>query len=477
MNKLIKSDSGVYLAPLRLLALEGYETINSYGLPVSLFTGEEEIVDENSAHICSTIEMCDFDIDTDVAVIDEVQMLEDIDRGWAWVNAIVGVPAKKVIMTGSVNALEAIKKIAKYLDEPLEVVRFQRKNKLQILDKHTPISKIEPYTAIIAFSRNEVLKYKSKLSKNHTVSIIYGNLSPEVRKEEAKRFREGKSDILISTDAIAMGLNLPIKTILFTTDTKFDGIEKRKLKPVEVIQIASRAGRYGLHENGYIGAIEKNTLLSIDEIFHTPVHTIKPPFGVKPTTTQIDEISKHLKSKNYTQIIRFFGKNMVFSGPFKAVNISQTIELAKLIEGKTNISIEQKHIFSAAPVSIKSPIIKSAFLFYINSIINNKEVKYKPFSTFSQIAKTEKQLLQAEDEVKKISLYLWFSYKFPELFSDKDKAQSHRIKINNIIERTLKSGIVLKKEEFKRKSNYKNSNSRNKQNKGTYYKKRDRKFF
>ena len=38
--------------------------------------------------------MLDFDLDVDVAIIDEVQMLEDADRGWAWVNAIIGVQLK-----------------------------------------------------------------------------------------------------------------------------------------------------------------------------------------------------------------------------------------------------------------------------------------------------------------------------------------------------------------------------------------------
>ena len=42
---------------------------------------------------------------------------------------------------------------------------------------------------------------------------MYGNLSPEVRQDEARRFREGETNILVATDAIAMGLNLPIKYI------------------------------------------------------------------------------------------------------------------------------------------------------------------------------------------------------------------------------------------------------------------------
>ena len=52
------------------------------------------MLNEDAAHVCSTIEMIDYDLDVDVAVIDEVQMLADIDRGWAWVNAIIGCPAK-----------------------------------------------------------------------------------------------------------------------------------------------------------------------------------------------------------------------------------------------------------------------------------------------------------------------------------------------------------------------------------------------
>ncbi len=135
MKKLKEANSGLYLAPLRLLALEGYEDLKESNIDASLITGEEQILNEDAAHICSTIEMLDFDLEVDVAIIDEVQMLEDIDRGWAWVNAIIGVPAKKVIMTGSVNALEAVKKIVQYLDEELEVVRHKRKNPLLVLPK------------------------------------------------------------------------------------------------------------------------------------------------------------------------------------------------------------------------------------------------------------------------------------------------------------------------------------------------------
>ncbi|HHD80728.1 MAG TPA: helicase, partial [Campylobacterales bacterium] len=60
------ADTGYYLAPLRLLALEGYETLKAKEVNISLITGEEEIIDEDSKHISSTIEMMNSSIEVDV---------------------------------------------------------------------------------------------------------------------------------------------------------------------------------------------------------------------------------------------------------------------------------------------------------------------------------------------------------------------------------------------------------------------------
>lgn len=186
LSHLKKADCGTYLAPLRLLALEGYEELKKAGVKASLITGEEEIFDEDGTHISSTIEMVSYDLVVDVCVIDEVQMLEDEDRGWAWVNAILGSPAYDVYMNGSVNALEAVKKIASYLGEELIVKKFTRKNELIINQTPTSLNLLSPQTALIAFSRSDVLSLKHKLAKKYEVSVIYGNLSPEVRREEQK---------------------------------------------------------------------------------------------------------------------------------------------------------------------------------------------------------------------------------------------------------------------------------------------------
>jgi len=453
MEALKEADCGMYLAPLRLLALENYENLRDADVPVSLITGEEEILDEEAGHICSTIEMTNYSQEVDVCVIDEVQMLGDPDRGWAWVNAIVGAPAEKVIMTGSVNALDAIKQIADYLGESLEVVKFKRINPLEMLSQATPMKHITLNTAIIAFSRAEVLRLKSQLSKQHKVSVLYGNLSPEVRREEAKRFREGKSDVLVATDAIAMGLNLPIQTLLFSADSKYDGIETRKLTPNEITQIAGRAGRYGHHENGYIGATDAKILAHIDKQFHAPLHTIKPPFQVKATTSQILDLAQHLKTDNLFKILNYFSKHMNFDGPFVAANIGYMLDLAVILDEKKKLTLEEKYMLAGAPVSIRSPLIKSAFFFYIDCILKKKVVRYKSAVSTNGTAKTQLELLKAEDEVKKISLYLWLAYKFPTLFPDSPLAEVARIKVNQYCEASLKSNKQLKAPERRRKRN------------------------
>ncbi len=223
-------------------------------------------------------------------------MISDRDRGWAWANAIIGAPAKEVILTGSSNALEAIRELCGYLNEPLEVIEFQRKNELKVLQKPTKLKNLDKKTAIIAFSRRDVLNLKGQLAKRYRVSVIYGNLSPEVRREEARRFREGESDILIATDAISMGLNLPIKTLLFAQYSKFDGLNRRDLNSSEVTQIAGRAGRFGLNEVGYIGALDRDTLRVVKSKLKSKLEPIELPFSIMATlehTLLIGEILKN----------------------------------------------------------------------------------------------------------------------------------------------------------------------------------------
>ena len=58
--------------------------------------------------------------------------------------------------------------------------------------------------------------------------------------------------MVVATDAIGMGINLPIRRIVFMNTIKFDGTSKRRLQAEEIRQIAGRAGRYGFYDTGYV---------------------------------------------------------------------------------------------------------------------------------------------------------------------------------------------------------------------------------
>ncbi|CAA6802993.1 MAG: Helicase-like [uncultured Sulfurovum sp.] len=444
LKQLKDASTGYYLAPLRLLALEGYENLKKDGVPTSLITGEEEIIDEESTHISSTIEMMNSAVDVDVCVIDEIQMISDRDRGWAWANALMGIPAKKVILTGSQNALLAVEELCEYLGEALEVIYFERKNELVMKEKSTSIKKIEPQTAIVAFSRRDVLSLKQQLSERYSVSVVYGNLSPEVRREEARRFREAESQILVSTDAIAMGLNLPIKTLLFAKDNKFDGLRRRELLPTEVSQIAGRAGRYGFEEKGYVGALDDNTLSTINAVFHAPLPNIELPVSVMASLEHVMLIGEILETEDVTTILGFFADNMEFEGPFRAANIDSMLEIASIVD-EYHLDLKTRYFLSCAPASISSPYIESVFHRYIKQIEAGGTVLYIPPRDLPAFAQTNDMLLNAEDRVREISLYLWLSFKFPDIFQDVDKALQARVRLNSYIENSLRQGHFTKK--------------------------------
>ncbi len=442
MQTLERADTGYYLAPLRLLALEGYESLRAHGIAASLVTGEEQLLDDDATHIASTIEMLDFDADVDVCVIDEVQMLGDRDRGWAWANAIIGAPAKTVVMTGSENALDAVRALADYLGETLEIVRFERKNPLELLHTSTPVTQIAPGTAVVAFSRKEVLRLKQQLARHFRVSVVYGNLSPEVRREEARRFREGETEVLVATDAIAMGLNLPIKTILFARADKFDGENRRPLTASEIHQIAGRAGRYGIEEKGYVGALTPDVLRMLHKQFPKPAHPLSLPFKIKASLDHILLVGSILEENSLENILNFFAEHMHFTGPFRAANLESMLEAAAIVDRYT-LELPQKYHLASAPLTLKSPYLAAAFERYVRTLDAGKPVAYLPPKPPGEYAQSTEELLDAEDRVKEISLYLWLAYRFDAFFPDTVLAGRWRETLNRFIENSLKKSEFL----------------------------------
>ena len=120
---------------------------------------------------------------------------------------------------------------------------------------------VEEKDAFIVFSKKSVLNIAARLEERGIKSsVIYGSLPPEIRRRQMNMFNSGETKVVVSTDAIGMGLNLPVRRIVFLEMDKFDGNERRPLLLPEIKQIAGRAGRYGLYDTGYVTAHGKNNL-------------------------------------------------------------------------------------------------------------------------------------------------------------------------------------------------------------------------
>lgn len=425
--------TGVYLGPLRLLALEVQETLLSQGLPISLATGELIVDVPGARHQSATIEMLDLNNPVDVAVVDEVQMLEDADRGASWLQAVLGAPAKHLVLVGSANALAAVQRLANYTGEPLEVIGLKRLSPLTVLKAPSNLGNLEPGSALIVFSRRDVLGLAETLRTKYgrKVSTVYGALSPEVRREQARMFREGETDIIVATDAIGMGLNLPIRKLIFTASEKYNGVNTAALGPALTAQIAGRAGRYGLHEVGYVGALNKSVLKYVARTLAQGIPALSNKFAVSINRTLAHTIAKHTGDSRLSAVLAFFASNLTIeSWAASRVTAEQGVLAAYLDRFK--LSLDEKLRLLNAP-AISRGALDGNFRHMVGC------VEEKGIEALAGIEATQADgsLETMENRVKSLTLYCWMHYRYPALFPRIEAAQSHIVLLNSAISKAL----------------------------------------
>lgn len=441
LNHLAEGESGVYLAPLRLLALEGQEELEKRGRPTSFLTGEERDMRPGAQFFSSTIEMLNLERVVDAAVVDEVQLLSDRDRGWAWSAAVVGAPARRVIMTGSPDAVPLVEELARYLEEPLTIHELERFTPLVVNEDVDDLDHVEPGTAIVCFSRRDVLGIKQYLEHKHRVSVIYGNLSPQVRREEARRFRGGETKVLVATDAIALGLNLPIKTIVFYTTWKWNGRDDVRLSPSEVRQIGGRAGRYGKHDAGFVGALSHADLEYIRDCFEGPVEPIEIRAQVRPSLAHVATMSEVLRSASLTRLLDLFRRRIRFDARHLVASVpDDMIELATIADA-AGMRLEDKFVFTCAPVDTRNTFMMRTYQLWMSSFAAGRASRLDRLPSRYEQTTGESDpevFYHAEVQVKMLTVYAWLAYRYPDLFPDLDECDRQRRVLNNYIERTLR---------------------------------------
>ncbi len=428
------AEHGIYLSPLRLMALENQERIEAMGVPCSLVTGEEEIIREGATHFCCTVEeFARFRHQHwDVVVVDEVQMMADSQRGWAWVDALVSAHTPQLMMTGPALIEPSLRTLCDLCEDKLVVQRTKRLSPVEVARHATTLERLEPGSLLVAFSRKLVLELKGMLeSAGKSVSVVYGALSPEVRREQARRFREGEADIMVATDAVGMGLNLPAHTLCFYTDEKFDGIQNRQLKVQEVKQIGGRAGRFGHHDSGEITALDPQTLKSIRRLFNSPDAPVDlSQFQVRPSIDHLSAISELMGEPSLLRSWLTFNRNINYGEAFISVLPDELAEWIELIDDP-KIPLWLRWTFACTPIrgGFESPASQHAQR-WIKRVAEGHAIQMPKLLLGSDLSSLESTLHVVET-------YLHLARSLPEHFPEHDDGEDARKLLNDAITREL----------------------------------------
>lgn len=215
LKRLEEAQRGFYAGPLRLLAQEVYARFSSQGISSALITGDEVRIPNTTPRIVSnTVEMVNLNQEFEVGVIDEIQMIADNDRGWAWTRAFMGTRVQELHVCGETRTVPLIKELVALTGDDLKIHRYERLNPLKAEDTslRNDLRKLKKGDCVVSFSRIGIHTLKSEIEKvtGKRAAIIYGGLPAEIRTQQASLFNDPDNDydFLVASDAIGMGLNL-----------------------------------------------------------------------------------------------------------------------------------------------------------------------------------------------------------------------------------------------------------------------------
>ncbi|KAH7921419.1 P-loop containing nucleoside triphosphate hydrolase protein [Leucogyrophana mollusca] len=432
---------------------------SKYARECNLLTGEEfRIVSDNAGLMSCTVEMMTTAQVFDVAVVDEIQMIADPDRGFAWTNAVLGLAAQELHLCGEETAVPIIQSILKETGDELIINRYERLTPLVVQETSLEgdFSQIQKGDCLVTFSRNSIFALKRKVEESTGLrcAVAYGRLPPEIRAEQAALFNDPDSgyDVMVGSDAIGMGLNLKIKRVVFEALHKFDGISERSLSISQIKQIAGRAGRYGLHgePGGFATTLNADDLPKLHAALSVPADPL-PMALLSPVGSWYERVIPALPLDSglmtMFDVTSFIAK---VPQPYRAISPRRLPEITRFIETHVgDLTLEEKMLVVNAPVSWTDPISLD-FLAQLCRLHRNQirvsvyeALRVTPFMRVltevedmmtgdhdSPLTAPSKSLPPLESMHKALVLYLWLSgrngaayYQYDEAFSLKERTE------------------------------------------------------
>ncbi|KAJ4379697.1 RNA helicase [Didymella sp. IMI 355093] len=474
LQRLEAAKSGIYLGPLRLLAHEVFTRLNAKGRSCALVTGEEQRVPEGDVppmYSC-TVEMAPLNTKFDVAVVDEIQMINHPERGWAWTQAFLGLQAREIHLCGEARTVNIMRELCALVGDELHVHEYKRLTPLQVQPRSLggKLNRLEKGDCVVAFTVVGIHALRREIERQtgKKCAIVYGSLPPETRAMQARLFNDPDNDYdyLVASDAIGMGLNLAIKRVIFESTMKSDGTKYVPLQVSEVKQIAGRAGRYKTaadavsdnapKEDGETKAVvqkEKTVgwCTTLDQVDH---EFLKQAMGREPES--IKTVGLFPPSLIVERFANYFPPGTPFSyillrlheiseihPRFHLCGLKEQLAIADAIHTVKGLSIQDRIMITSAPCNLRNPEEKKFLRTLAECIAEGRtghllELPNLPLNAMDEPARGDRNYLYSLEQLHKmVVLYLWLSYRFPNVFSTRPLAVYTKKLLEDQIEDTL----------------------------------------
>ena len=295
-----------YTAPIKALVSEKFFALcDIFGADlVGMVTGDAA-VNPDAPIVCCTAEILanialreGRDAGVDQVVVDEFHFIADRDRGWAWQVALVELPqAQFVIMSATLgDVTDLARSLTQRTGRPTSVIenavrpvpllyswsmrQIADTVELLLRDQQAPVYIVHP-TQAAAVERAQALLSSGLADRTHRrelaealrgfrfssgfgrtlvtlltsgIAVHHAGMLPRYRRLVETLAQRGLLSVICGTDTLGVGINVPIRTVLFSSLSKFDGRRQRLLRAREFHQIAGRAGRPGFDTVGYVVA-------------------------------------------------------------------------------------------------------------------------------------------------------------------------------------------------------------------------------
>jgi superfamily II RNA helicase len=303
---LARDEVTFYTAPIKALVSEKFfDLCKIFGTEnVGMLTGDAS-VNADAPVICCTAEVLasialrdGADADIGQVVMDEFHFYAEPDRGWAWQVPLLELPQAQFVLmsatlgdvsrfeedltrrTGRETAVvrsatrpvplsyeyrttgmtETLTELLQTRQAPVYIVHFTQ---AQAVERAQALTSINMCTRAEKDEIAEVIgdfRFTTRFGRNlsryvrHGIGVHHAGMLPKYRRLVERLAQSGLLKVICGTDTLGVGVNVPIRTVLFTALSKYDGTRVRTLRAREFHQIAGRAGRAGFDTSGLVVA-------------------------------------------------------------------------------------------------------------------------------------------------------------------------------------------------------------------------------